>query len=71
MLQTIVPDEYRGRLMAIYSLVVVGLPQVVGAFGAGVVARAIGVDWAIGGAAAVMGLYGLWAFRRFPEVARM
>jgi MFS family permease len=71
MLQTIVPDEYRGRLMAIYSLVVVGLPQVVGAFGAGAVARAVGVDWSIGGAAAVMLVYGVLAFRRYPEVGAM
>ena len=31
LMQNIVPDEYRGRLMAIYSLMVVGLPQVIGA----------------------------------------
>jgi len=68
LMQNIVPDEFRGRLMAIYSLVVVGLPQVIGAFGAGVIARALGVDWAIGGAAVVMIVYGAWAFRRFPEV---
>lgn len=68
LMQSIVPDEYRGRLMAIYSLVVVGLPQVIGAFGAGVIARALGVEWAIGGAAVVMVLYGVWAFRRYPEV---
>ncbi len=68
LMQNIVPDEYRGRLMAIYSIIVVGLPQVVGAFGAGAVARVVGVDWAIGGGAAVMLLYAWWAFRRFPEV---
>ena len=68
LMQGIVPDEFRGRLMAIYSLIVVGLPQVIGAFGAGVVARALGVDWAIGGAAAAMLVYGWWAFRRYPEV---
>lgn len=68
MLQSIVPDEFRGRLMAIYSIVVVGLPQVLGAFGAGVMARVLGVEWAIGGAAAIMLVYGRWAFRRFPDV---
>lgn len=68
LMQTIVPDEFRGRLMAIYSLIVVGLPQVLGAFGAGLVARAVGVDWAIGGAAVIMLLYGWWAFRRYPDV---
>lgn len=68
LLQTLVPDEYRGRLMAMYSLIVVGLPQVIGAFSAGAIARVLGVDRAIGGAAVVMLVYALWAFRRFPEV---
>ena len=70
-LQSIVPDAYRGRLMAAYSFVVVGLSQVVGAFVAGFVARAIGVDWAIGGAAAVMLTYAAWAFHECPELRRM
>lgn len=68
LMQSIVPDEFRGRLMAIYSIIVVGLPQVVGAFGGGVVARVFGVDAAIGGAALLMLAYGWWAFRRYPEV---
>lgn len=71
LLQAVVPDEYRGRLMSIYSLIAVGLPQVVGAFGAGAIARAVGVDWAIGATAGVMLLYGAWAFRRYPEIRRI
>lgn len=71
LLQSVVPDAYRGRLMSIYSLIAVGLPQVVGAFGAGTIARAVGVDWAIGGTAAVMLLYGAVAFRRYPEIRRI
>jgi len=71
LMQTIVPDEFRGRLMAIYSLVVVGLPQVVGAFGGGAVARVFGVDAAIGGAAVLMLAYGWWAFRRYPEIREL
>lgn len=71
MMQSIVPDEFRGRLMAIYSIIVVGLPQVVGAFGGGAVARVFGVDAAIGGAALLMLVYGWWAFRRYPEVRAM
>jgi len=66
MLQHIVPDEMRGRLMAAYSLVVVGLSQVIGSFVAGAVARAVGVDWAIGGGAAIMLVYVWWAFRSQP-----
>ena len=66
MLQHIVPDAMRGRLMAAYSFVVVGLSQTVGAFVAGLVARAFGVQWAIAiGAVAMLG-YSLWAFRRQP-----
>ncbi len=71
LLQTLVPDEFRGRLMSIYSIIAVGMPQVIGAFGAGLVARLIGVDWAIGGAAVTMLLYGAWAFRRHPDVRRL
>jgi MFS family permease len=68
LLQTMVPDEFRGRLMSIYSLIVVGLPQVLGAFVAGAVAGVVGVQWAIGGAAVGMLAFGSWLFRRFPEV---
>ena len=64
MLQSIVPDQFRGRLMSVYSLISVGLGQVLGAFAGGAVATAVGVDWAIGGGAAIMLLYGMYAFRR-------
>jgi len=68
LLQSIVPDALRGRVMAAYSLVVVGLAQVVGAFSAGVVADVLGVATAIGIAAAIMLAYGLHAFFRRPEL---
>lgn len=71
LMQSIVPDAFRGRLMAIYSLIVIGLPQVIGAFGAGAVARAVGVDAAIGGAALLMLVFGWWAFRRYPDVREL
>ena len=61
-LQHMVPDELRGRIMAAYSFIVVGLSQVAGSFVAGAVARAVGVAWAIGGGGAVMLCYALWAF---------
>jgi MFS family permease len=70
LLQAFVPDGLRGRLMAAYSFVVVGLSQVVGAFCAGAVAQVVGVDWAIGGAAAVMLIYTRYAFAQHPEMAR-
>jgi len=64
MLQHSVPDALRGRLMAAYSFVVVGLAQTVGSILAGIVARAFGVQWAIAfGAIAMLG-YALHAFRQ-------
>jgi MFS family permease len=64
MLQHSVPDVLRGRIMAAYSFVVVGLAQTVGSFLAGVVARALGVQWAIAvGAGAMLG-YAVYAFRQ-------
>jgi predicted MFS family arabinose efflux permease len=71
LVQHVVPDVLRGRMMAAYSFVVVGLSQVVGALFAGSVARLIGVDWAIGSAAAVMLVYAYYAFYRRPELIRM
>ena len=55
-------------MMAIYSLIVVGLPQVVGAFAAGSIARVIGISWTLALTAVLMVLYGAWAFRRYPEI---
>ena len=71
MLQTMVPDEYRGRLMSIYSMIVVGLPQVFGAFSAGAVAGVIGVHWAIRVAALAMLGFAWWLLRRYPEVREL
>jgi MFS family permease len=71
MLQTMVPDEYRGRLMSIYSMIVVGLPQVIGAFSAGAVAGLVGVQWAIGGAALGMLAFNWLVFRRYPEIREL
>lgn len=71
MLQTMVPDEYRGRLMSIYSMIVVGLPQVLGAFSAGAVADVIGVHWAIRIAAVVLMVFAWWLLRRYPEVRQL
>ena len=70
-LQSIVPDAMRGRLMAAYSIAVVGLSQVVGALLAGVVAAAFGAAWAIGGTAAVMLAYTTWVFANSPEAAAL
>lgn len=66
MLQHLVPDVMRGRLMAAYSFVVVGLSQTIGAFVAGLVARAFGVQWAIAIGAVIMLGYAIRAFTRAP-----
>jgi MFS family permease len=63
-LQHSVPDAMRGRIMAAYSFVVVGLAQTVGAFLAGTVARAFGVHWAVALGALVMLAYASFAFRK-------
>jgi MFS family permease len=64
MLQSFVADEFRGRLMSVYSMISVGLSQVCGAFAAGVIASMVGVDWAIGAGAAIMLGFAMYAFRR-------
>jgi len=67
-LQHLAPNELRGRLMAAYSFVVVGLSSVIGSLVAGSIAHAIGVSWAIGGGAVIMLVYTYWAFERRPEL---
>ena len=67
-LQHLIPNELRGRIMAAYSFVVVGLSTVVGSLIAGSVAHALGVSWAIGGGAVIMLGYAYWAFERRPEL---
>jgi len=70
-LQLQVPEEFRGRLMAFYSLVFIGLSQTVGAFAVGAVARAIGVHWAVGASALVTLAFAVWTFVRSPALARV
>ncbi|MDE3054603.1 MAG: MFS transporter [Gemmatimonadota bacterium] len=68
MLQSIVPDELRGRLMAAYSFVVVGLSQAVGSLLAGTIAEHLGEGVAISGTAIAILAYCWWAFRKTPEM---
>ena len=70
MLQSIVPDELRGRVMAAYVFLYVGFNPI-GSLIEGAVGNAVGVQWAIGGGAAVMLLYAAWAFQKFPEMRRV
>ena len=66
-LQTVVPDELRGRVMATYVFVYVGFTPF-GSFIAGAVARVVGVEWAIFSGGVVMLAYSMWAFWRYPEI---
>ena len=70
MLQAIVPDELRGRVMAAYVFVYVGFTPI-GSLIAGTVAHALNVQWAIGGGAAIMLVYSAWAFWKYPEIKRV
>jgi MFS family permease len=70
LLQSIVPDEFRGRVMAAYTFVFVGLSPL-GSLIGGAVARVAGVEWVIGGGGALMLAYVAWAFGRYPEIRRL
>jgi MFS family permease len=71
LLQTLVPDELRGRLMAAYSLVVVGLSQVAGNFVAGAVARVSGPQFAVAGGSAIIFAIVIWTFTSHRELLRL
>jgi MFS family permease len=67
LIQSIVPDALRGRVMAAYVMVYVGFSPI-GSFLSGAIARVAGVEWAIGGGGAVMLAYSAWALSRNPQV---
>jgi MFS family permease len=69
-LQLVVPDALRGRVMAAYVFVYVGFTPV-GSLIAGAFARATNVQWAIGSGAAIMLGYVSWALWKFPELRRV
>ncbi len=62
-LQLLVAEQYRGRLMAFYSLVYVGLSSALGALLVGAAARTFGAAWAIGTSAALTLCYAIWTAR--------
>jgi MFS family permease len=66
-LQSVVPDELRGRVMATYVFVYVGFTPI-GSFSAGAIARVVGVEWAIFSGGVVMLAYFTWAFWKYPEI---
>ena len=66
-LQSVVPNELRGRVMATYVFVYVGFTPI-GSFIAGAEARLIGVEWAIFTGGLIMLTYFIWAFWKYPEI---
>ena len=69
LLQSRVTDALRGRVMSIYVMLYVGMNPI-GSFTAGWIASRVGAPWAVGGAAALMLVFAVWAFRRYPELRR-
>jgi MFS family permease len=70
LLQTMAPDELRGRVMSVYTLMFLGMTPL-GAFQAGVVADRFGAPFAVGCAAVVCGLSALLVVWRLPRVRRL
>ena len=66
-LQSVVPDELRGRVMATYVFVYVGFTPF-GSFIAGAIAKVVGVEWAIFSGGVIMLTYFIWAFWKYPEI---
>jgi predicted MFS family arabinose efflux permease len=69
LLQYYSKDEFRGRVMSILMMQF-GL-MAFGAFGAGVLAEAVGVQWAIGGFAIVLVLMTMLALAFIPRLRRL
>lgn len=67
LMQSIAPDELRGRVVSAYVFVAVGLVPI-GSFILGVLAKVAGVEWAIAGCALIMLAHSAWAFSRYPAV---
>jgi MFS family permease len=70
LLQTISPDELRGRVMSAYAFVFVGMGPI-GSLLAGSVAGLIGAPGAIAVGAAVTFLFALWVFAEDKELKRL
>lgn len=66
-LQSSVPDELRGRVMAVYVFFYVGFTPI-GSLIGGALARVTSVQWAIGSGGVIMLIYALFGFWKFPEL---
>ena len=70
LLQILVPDQLRGRVMSIYALVFQGL-QKAGGMQAGIVASFVGASISVGVGAIVSAAYGLFVLFRWPHIRRL
>ncbi|MDW8059100.1 MAG: MFS transporter [Thermomicrobium sp.] len=70
LIQLTVADEFRGRVMALYTLIPMGLMPL-GTMALGGIGDLIGVPLAVAGAASIALAFTLVAQRLFPEVARL
>jgi MFS family permease len=67
LIQAMVPDRLRGRMMALYSMMFMGMAPLGGLFG-GIVADWIGAPWAVAiGGAACVGAAGVF-YLKLPAV---
>ena len=69
-LQSVVPDDLRGRVMAAYVFVYVGFMPI-GSLIGGALAKATSVQWTIGSGALIMLVYASIAFWKVPELRRV
>jgi len=69
-LQSVVPDELRGRVMAAYVFVYVGFMPI-GSLIGGTLAKVTSVQWTIGSGAVIMLVYASIAFWKVPELRRV
>lgn len=66
-LQSIVPDELRGRVMSAYVVVYIGFAPI-GSLAGGALARMMGIEWTLAAGGGVILLFALWTFWKHPEL---
>lgn len=70
LIQTLSPDEMRGRAISVYSMVLLGLVPA-GALWLGALGSLIGVGWTFFAAGIVTALIGAWTWFAKPQVRRI
>jgi len=70
LIQTLSPDEMRGRAVSVYSMILLGLVPA-GALWLGVLGSLIGVGWTFFAAGLVTALIGLWTWFTKPQIRKV